>query len=394
MSTVRHAQLIPLIGGMAIGSERAFGSPPDAILSFDAFAANETHLRNWYRYRGVDVPSYDLARGAPTERFDVIGSTCPCAGLSSLSPAASSDNPTNRWLLDSTRLVLSEMRPLVYWGENAPGLAGSVGRGVRESMLAIAAENGYSMTIYRTRSLAHGLPQVRERSFFFFWRDGARRLEWFARERPTIEGLLASVRSNSQTEPINQSIPTSDPYYAFALEKTGAGSHAAFVRDRADTNCDMITWIERHQGYDELVPWLRANGYEKAAGASERRRDKIAAGGSAMRRGVIPPRDYIGAFVGQVPTTLTHPTEDRFVSYRESMAIMGLPDDFELLDPKRSVNHVCQNVPVQTATDMAGEVLAAIEGRRERIPGDLVFQHNGRNAIETVGGADLVGQFC
>ena len=101
-----------------------------------------------------------------------------------------------------------------------------------------------------------------------------------------------------------------------------------------------------------------------------------------MRRGVVVPKDYIGAFVGHYPTMLTHPVEDRFITFREGLAIMGHPDNFELLDPHSSSNHICQNVPVQTAEDMATEIKAALEGEREWVDIPLVFQYNHRQEHE------------
>jgi site-specific DNA-cytosine methylase len=60
---------------------------------------------------------------------------------------------------------------------------------------------------------------------------------------------------------------------------------------------------------------------------------------------------------------LAHNTEDRYITYREAMTIMGLPSDFELIDPKKNMNHMCQNVPVRTAFDMATMVKRTIEDR-------------------------------
>ncbi len=82
-----------------------------------------------------------------------------------------------------------------------------------------------------------------------------------------------------------------------------------------------------------------------------------------MRRGVIVPKDYIGAFVGAFPTMLTHPDEDRFLTIRECLSIMGLPEDFILQGGKKNINHICQNVPVTTAQDMADHVHRFVTGR-------------------------------
>src|ERR1700761_3003923 len=117
---MKHASMIPLIGGMPLASEAAYGVPADDIFSFSAFEANESHLLNYNKQRGVGVPYHVLDKqwNNPGKKYDAIESTCPCAGLSLYSTAYGSDNPTNRFLKDTTKLVLSEIKPTVYWGEN------------------------------------------------------------------------------------------------------------------------------------------------------------------------------------------------------------------------------------------------------------------------------------
>ena len=44
---MKHATIIPLIGGETIASENVFGSRPEYILSYSAFKDNEKHLINY-----------------------------------------------------------------------------------------------------------------------------------------------------------------------------------------------------------------------------------------------------------------------------------------------------------------------------------------------------------
>ena len=128
---------------------------------------------------------------------------------------------------------------------------------------------------------------------------------------------------------------------------------------------------------------MGANGYEGEVEKCKRKHHKLTVlKGNIMRRGTIVPKDYIGAFVGHYPTSLTHPYEDRYITYREALTIMGMPSDYELLDPKKSVNHICQNVPVQTAEDMATEVKEALEGNRNWLDSTYIFQNNNNNSYE------------
>jgi site-specific DNA-cytosine methylase len=207
-------------------------------------------------------------------------------------------------------------------------------------------------------------------------------MSYYNRPRPTIEETILSVKSNTQMEPINHRTPSKDdPYYRFILEKIHGGlSHTEFckiVEPARARGQDVLSYIERMDvDYDDVAEWMGHHGYDKEVEKCKGRKAKLASGGNIMRRGTIVPRDYIGAFVGHYPMMLTHPVEDRYITYREAMTIMGLPQDFELLNPKKSANHICQNVPVGTAADMAAEVLKYLNDELPLEKTDYLFQSN------------------
>jgi len=57
---------------------------------------------------------------------------------------------------------------------------------------------------------------------------------------------------------------------------------------------------------------------------------------------------------------------------------MGLPFDFILQGGRKNLNHICQNVPVTTAMDMAEEVVKFVEGRSDNrlVETDYLVQDN------------------
>ena len=115
------------------------------------------------------------------------------------------DNANNQWSTKTAKYILGEYKPKVFWGENAPGFAGKIGTNIRNEMKEIGRDNGYTMSVYRTKSLLHGVPQVRERSFYFFWKDTGGKVpvfNYFSREYTPIEELIRNVKSNFQTQPI------------------------------------------------------------------------------------------------------------------------------------------------------------------------------------------------
>jgi len=385
---MKHAAIVPLIGGMTLGAEKSFGNRPEYLVSYEPFFNNDQHLINHYNN---EVPYYVLDKGeSPTSKVDVVHTVCPCAGLSMLSQGYGDHNQNNRWMVESTKYVLNEMKPEVLYGENAPTFAGKIGDTVRNQLYNIGREAGYSMTVYRTKSLFHGVPQVRERSFYFFWKgDRTPVMEYYNRPRSTIEDTIRNARGNSQRESINKKTPSKDdPYYRYILEEVHPGlTHKEFCKtiDPLKTRSnDVFSYIEKSgHDYIRLAEWMRKNGLENEAKKCEYKKAKLESGGNIMKRGTVIPCDYIGAFVGHYPMMLTHPDEDRYISYREAMTIMGLPDNFELVEPiRKNYNHICQNVPVQTAADMATEVREYLLGNRSTINSTYTFQYNHTQKLE------------
>ena len=387
MTNFTHASIVPLIGGETIGSERAFGAPPIHFMSYEAFAANDSHILNHYENR---IPYHVLDKGqAPSDRADVVASVCPCAGLSMMSHGYGDHNENNKWMDITAKYVLGEYKPKVFWGENAPGFAGKIGKNVRENLKKIGKENGYTMSVYRTKSLLHGVSQIRERSFYFFWKGNQTPLlHYFNRPYTPIEEVIRNVKSNFQHEPINKKKPSENPYYRYILEVIHGGRTHAEHSNTIDASVargnDAFSYIEKMgHNYKQVAEWMEANGFTGEVEKCLYKYKKLEEGGSIMRRGVIVPKDRIGAFVGHYPIMLTHPDEDRFITYREAMTIMGLPENFELVNASpKNANHICQNVPVQTATDMATEVLAVLNGQRKMVDTDYILQYNGTQTEE------------
>jgi site-specific DNA-cytosine methylase len=261
-----------------------------------------------------------------------------------------------------------------------------MGKPIVAKLHAIARENGYTMSVYRTKSLLHGISQVRERSFYFFWRgDKVPLFNFFDKDRIAIEDMFSNISANStQQEVTNKKIPSKDdPYYRYVLEVMHRGITHQEFQSKLRKSADVQHYIEENEhNYLMVKSFFEKEGYVKLAEKMSVIQEKLDAGGNIMRRSSYVPKDYIGAFVGHLPVSMTHPTEDRYLTYRECMSIMGLPQDFELLNPSRNLNHVCQNVPVQTATDMASEVKAVLEGHRLMFKGTLLYQFNPQKTYE------------
>jgi len=64
------------------------------------------------------------------------------------------------------------------------------------------------------------------------------------------------------------------------------------------------------------------------------------------------------------------------------MSIMKLPDDFNLLNPKANLNHICQNVPVTTAEYPARMIKKWLEGNLDSIETNFLVEDNKKRTYD------------
>ena len=374
-----YASIVPLIGGETIAMQNVLGKRPEYILSYDVFQANDKHLLEYYNN---EVPYHLIEDGKhpPVKSVDIVNTVCPCAGLSSLSPSSSTTSETNDWLYTTARHVLEHIQPKVLWGENAPRLASKMGEPIVKTLKAIGQEFGYVFSIYKTKSLHHGLSQVRDRTFYFFWKgDKVPLFDYHHRPHKPIEDAIREIEydpNDSMSVLGNDAKPTENPYYQYVLQKLDM-SHVEFGSHITKTT-NPLEWIHMNDSLLNAATWMDTKGFDKEADKCRRKHAKLASGGNIMWHNIEIPKDRIGAFVGHRPTSLAHPDEDRFLTIRESLSLMGLPKDFILQGGRKNLNHICQNVPVATAMDMAQEAISFCEGRKDNqlIETTFLMQNN------------------
>ena len=409
---VRWATMIPLIGGSALGCEKASGSLPLFHLSYAAFAANEAHLqRHW-----PSVPMFRLDTGntaATTDSLkqilaggdiDFVNSVCPCAGLSMLNTSVKgpsgrgSDAKQNEWMLKSAEFVLGQVRPKVLWGENAPGLFMTLGEAMVPRLRELGERHGYSFSMVKTNTQLHGLPQQRMRTFYFFWRSAtAPMLEWVTREAPHLHDYLRTIpawASYQDIPVVEGAITQRFKPYQFVLAKEGL-DHQQFVQKHA-TSGPVITlskYLEKHNLIDECLAWLHqyypnAKWSLKSGGSSRTFIDYLEHMKAKLARGMgywdDSPKfmtDHFTAVITKNVHFAAHPSEDRFFNIRELMHLMGMPHEFQVDNPARNWNHICQNVPVNTAADWAKQVVKFCRGELEMTAFSFLKQDNCQQRI-------------
>lgn len=364
-----YASIVPLIGGETLAMENVFGKRPEYILSYTPFKANDSqileHYKNEVPYHVIDE---DQTAPGSLKNVDVVNAVCPCAGLSSLSPSSSSDNKANDWMIESAKYVLTNIKPKVFWGENAPRLASKMGEPIVKELRKVAKENGYKMSLYKTKSKLHGLCQTRDRSFYFFWKgDEIPHMNFYRRPHDKIEDVIRTAyvsNDDPMNELTNDKKPTDNPFYKYVLEELEGGITHKEFQQKINKTINPLDYLEnRGIQYDEVAEWMSKNGHDKQAKRCLEIHKKLKSGGNIMRKTTEIPKDYIGAFVGHMPMCLTHPDEDRYLTIRECLAIMKMPDNFQLQGGRKNLNMICQNVPVTTAEDMAQNILDWLNGK-------------------------------
>lgn len=372
---ITYANIIPLVGGLPLGNAMAVGHKPEYILSYKAFADNDSNLLNYW----PDVPyhvldSDDIAENTleniRNSNVDFVTATAPCAGLSMLNTSSQrgSDAEANKWMYESARFVLGEIKPKVFWGENAPGLISKIGEGVRANLWEIAKEFGYSFSIVKTSTTMHGIPQRRVRTFYFFWdSETAPIMNYYSREMPNLAEYLEGIPEDATLQEVEDDI-NENIFFRWFKENYSR-------EDIPYDNSTIIKFIDKDpEKMKSLEEYFAKN-------ANERELKKLAHIKNKYSQGLgvwdDSPHFYttnINAVITKNMRSAVHPTEDRYMNHRELMHLMGLPHDFNLKSTKKSV--YTQNVPTFTARDWTQEVVKFIKGELELSESKYLIQDN------------------
>ena len=396
-----YAQIIPLIGGLALGMQKAFDELPKYVVSFDGFQGNDKHYINYLRSKGwtgnyitVDKCTNNLIDGTISYQdnpnldlsVDIVGCLAPCAGLSSLSPTSKADSPVNDWMYKSSQFILETVKPKIFWGENSIFLASKKGEPVAKKLAKIGKDNGYNFLIYATENRLHGNPQKRARTFYFYFKNDVfpknaipllKKLDITTK---SIEELLKDVvlkGNDPMNIPINNADPAKNAYYQYLKYYYKATSH----RDLIEKACPDLNDIRVSQSVvsrsidlnkndlSKLSQWMLDNGYEKEANRVSHIAKKFAQGKSAWTHSANIGRATIPAFVGAIVDAFIHPYECRYLTFREALAIMAMPEDFCLFDKNINTckNHIAQNVCVSTSYEMVQEIISMMHGNRDML---------------------------
>lgn len=400
-----------LIGGMALGFENIFGTPNQIITNGVSNDVHYLHYTNDIRKLNVPI----INSNADYTEFDgevmqpdVIAMTPVCAGLSMLNRNSDGErkrgdcnNIQNQNMYNLLRFALKQ-RPRIIAFENAPGLYTKMGEGVCNKLKEIAFDAGYSMGLYKTNTLYHGVCQFRPRTFAMFYRDTAPAIfEYEKKPYKQFADYIADVDKNPNAPHFDLTITFKykhDYLINYLCEYTGTSHYYDAVRKLVAsgeipekdnyTSMFIVDWL----GIPECLKYLNKvksqvtdpddiKQVNRAIQQCEHVTDKTSQGKGYFDMTASCILDHTNSIIGK-NINIIHPTEKRPLNLRELMSLMALPDDFEMVDPARTWINITQNVPVCTATFIASQCKKYLDGELKLANKNFIKQTNDKGRLD------------
>lgn len=367
-----HGHIIPLVGGSVVGATRTLGRDPEWIASWgNTFGANDQYCLKYFD----KTPYFELGEGRyPSQYVDIVTCLPPCAGLSMANTTSSNkannprgcSAPSNLHMLNGSSFAMNEIKPKAIIVENAPTLYSKMGEEFAERINDLAQSYGYTMSLVKTTSLNHGIPQERTRSFFFLWQgDKVPVLQPIKKSYTPFHQLLGSGKF-APSEPVSKKpAPSTDPLWQF-IESKYVGSKKQDILSHVASERMVSTWtVIYNSGWLEeackVVRDERANRWLNYTLEKKRKGLNIMDGSMKLAW------QRTQALMWKSLPMLMHPYEDRWLTIAEGLALMGFPKEYaeKVSIPTKSSNVICQNVPCTTAADWVEEIAEALNGNRE-----------------------------
>lgn len=403
----------PLTGGMYLGFEEVLGCPAKAIISYKGLnsytpkksnnqsndprgtCTNEYNLMQYLKKVNREVPRYEFVNGdeltatltdkvtgkiyLQTEdgsrkftfdeldksEVDVVCAVPICSGLSTLSTYNKDERESrNCNMMEITKFVLNDIRPKVYIFENAPSFWSDRGFSLRKQFEQLAKNEFYSISYFKTDTKFHHNCQRRPRTFVMFVRcdyvnKGAPKFDGFEHVTLTPKEVFSSISENAKYN-------CSFPKVLFENHVSMQYAICKFPDTWRDLfKQDFILELHKRDLINDFIDYCNRAGDP----LSLKMVDYVNKVISCMNLGkgwwCRTPKAYDDLMPAVQSKTLfstIHPYEDRLLSEREHMKMMGLPDDFDM---QGNFNTCCrqisQNVPVKTAAWIAREAKRIVD---------------------------------
>ncbi len=387
---IKWIAIQPLTGGMYLGTENIIGHPAECIISFPGLTAekknkateeviscaNEWYLTNYLKQHNR-MPNYYVFRNRKMFQDDIIDSVIledenndevsltfdnidlvvavpVCSGLSSATIAPSdTKNSKNCNMKFITKYALSVIKPTIFIMENAPQLYTNTGTTMRTYFNDLAERTGYSIIYIKTDTQLHNNCQRRPRTFVMFVKGRTNSCPEIMFENKHIETLdyFNEIDKHITSQTMINGYAFSRLMLKYFMDMWGDNWRKTF-----DENKTGICNIINRDLYEDWKSYVDKNvtnekdiiGFKKAV---DHVKYKVSIGlGYYCDSPILPRNEYTPAIIFKTIPHIIHPSEDRFITIEEALALMGMPYDFSLCGhEQRDFNLIGQNVPVKTA---------------------------------------------
>lgn len=313
--------------------------------------------------------------------FECIGAALSQLNTGKTEEAKGADCAKNEWMYKvfEDAIDLFEAKAVVV--ENAPALYTNKGRAVANNLFDICQKRGYSLTLYKTSTMYHGVPQARDRTFAIGWKsEKAPIMSWYKRDRKNFLEYLSEVNDTMlQQDLVINSKLDDEPYYAFIKSRTNENPRDVIIRSG---NITAFNYINRSGLLQEANEWMHKVGHERGIKVSEHAIKKFADNKGIWDSSTHVFNECMNAVIGRNLADTIHPIHDRSLTIREALHMMGFPHDFELVGGLAKMNHIAQNVPVPTSRDIHTEIAKFIRGELPMSDTNYLRQNNHYERIE------------
>lgn len=407
----------PLIGGMGLAGENCFKKPPEWIISTIP-KQNDKHYMEWVKKK-YEYPTQNIINSVMTpdeeekkriEKFiedkkvDVILAVPVCGGLSSLNSSDSRgyDAPQNQNMIELTKLSLEYLKPKAYLFENAPSLWGSEkNKPLRDYLIQIGKDAGYSVSLFKTNTNLHGIPQKRSRTYlvytksefvplFTFEKKVSKNLKEYLKEIP--------VNATQQNLIFNGELKNSWWYQVckklnWNIREEGYRNTRLLFqhknRETSEKNYEkVLNVIEKNE--INLTEKLQQSALKKMKRV--KRKTQVELNYYEIADAIYTSDDFINAIQG-ANFFMIHPEEERYYNVREFLHLMGHPHDFELQNLKdignnnvddvlKFQNMIAQNVPVPTTEYIINNVIDWLTGKIDYTNANIGYFDNLKQKVK------------
>jgi len=337
-------------GGLSLGLERAGFDILCAVdnwkIATKTYALNFSHpvllldlgkmsAKEIAKKAGFSGVSVDLVVGGP-----------PCQGFS-IQRIGNDHDIRNNLVLEFARLI-AEFRPKMFLMENVPGLIGKRGRDLASKFELQMKTVGYEVQTTRVNAAEYGIPQIRQRVFFYGWK-----------KEYSPFGFPPATHRNEHFKTVWDAIgdlpsPPEDysPHPDDALHRKTRLSKL---------NEKRISMIPPGGGMLDLPVSMRVNCHKNGA-------DLI---GHRFVYGRLSPDKPAATITARFDSftrgKFGHPHENRNITLREGARLQTFPDNFVFLGTQEEIAAQIGNaVPPVLAEQISRGVLKYLSSRKSK----------------------------